>query len=240
MSLLKVSALSYALKSHTLLHQISFTLHEGENLIILGENGAGKSTLAKLLCGIIPSEKKVSLNSIFIEDIQAKKRAKEISYMPSKFSLFDPYITVNGYLTLSYYNSRPKPQKIDTILKDLQLFKYKYHYANNLSSGEQQLLLLASTALQEAQISILDEPTSNLDPQKSKSLFDILKKGAQFKQKIIITHNLHFAYKLGYPVLYLDKGSVRYFENDFFTQKHLSHYYHDTVMIEHDTIVEKL
>ncbi len=238
--MIEVKSLSYTINERTLLDKISFSLNEGENLIILGENGSGKSTLAKILCGIIESEKKVLLTGQYIEDINAKKRAKLINYMPSKFSLFDPYITVNDYLTLSYYKNNPQPKDIHEILSQLQLSPYQKSYAKALSSGEQQLLLLASSALQNANITIFDEPTSNLDPKKTKLLFDILKYSDKFKQKILITHDLQFAYRLGYPILYLDNAEVRYFKNDFFTPKNLAYYYHDTIMIEGDYIVETL
>ncbi len=238
--MLEIDSLSYTLKERTLLDAISFSLQEGENLIILGENGAGKSTLAKLLCGIIPSEKKVTLQGQYIEDIPPQKRAKLINYMPAKFSLFDPYTTVNDYLTLSTYKRYLAPKRIEQILSLVQLSAHQNHYASTLSSGEQQLLLLASSALQGAAITIFDEPTSNLDPKKTKRLFEIVKKSEYFKQKIVITHNLQFAYSLAYPVLYLEDAKIRYFENNFFRPKNLADYYHDTIMMEGDYIVERL
>ncbi len=238
--MLKTNSLSYTIKDKTLLHNISLAFKEGENFIILGENGSGKSTLAKLLCGLIPSEKKVLLQGQYLEKVDTKKRSQLINYMPSKFSLYDPYVTVNAYLNLSLYRSTPKEESIKEVLPQLQLLQYQETYASELSSGEQQLLLLASSMLQGATITIFDEPTRNLDPKKTKILFDILKKSDRFKQKILITHDLQFAYSLGYPILYLEDGVVSYFKDDFFTPKNLKHYFHDTIMIVDNYIVETL
>ncbi len=238
--MLQTSSLSYTIKEKVLLKKLSLHLKEGENITILGENGSGKSTLAKILCGIIASKEKVLLQGQYIEKIDSIKRAKLINYMPSKFSLYDPYITLNTYLNLSLYKSTPSEHSIKEILSHLQLSQYQNSYASHLSSGEQQLLLLASSMLQSADITIFDEPTSNLDPKKTKILFDILKSSDKFKQKILITHDLQFAYRLGYPILYLEKGEVCYFKDDFFTPKNLKHYFHDTIMIVDDFIVETL
>ncbi len=238
--MLQTASLSYNIKDKALLKNISLHLAENENLVILGENGSGKSTLAKILCGLLPSEKKVLLKDQYIEKIDPKKRAKLINYMPSKFSLYDPYITVNDYLNLSLYKVYPTKGRIKEILSHLQLLQYQDTYASELSSGEQQLLLLASSILQEAKITIFDEPTSNLDPKKKKLLFDILKKSDRFRQKILITHDLQFAYRLGYSILYLEGGKVNYFKDNFFTPKNLRHYFHDTIMIVDDYIVEAL
>lgn len=238
--MLKCDSLNFNFHHKALLKNLSFTLQKGENLTIIGENGAGKSTLAKLLCALIPSYETIMIEDKYIETLSATKRASLINYMPSKFSLYDPYITVKEYLNLSLYKQSPKEQTLLEVLSLLGLSKHKDAYANSLSSGEQQLLMLASTLIQNAQITIFDEPTSNLDPKKSKLVFDILKHSPHLKQKIVITHNLQFAYKLGFSILYLDEGKAQYFKEGFFSPENLKKHFADTIMIVDAHIVEVL
>ena len=77
----------------SILHEISFSLKENENLIILGENGAGKSTLAKVLSNLISNDK-VELLGENISKISDLKRTQLINYIPPKLSIFDEYVTL--------------------------------------------------------------------------------------------------------------------------------------------------
>jgi len=239
-AMLKINSLGYDIKQKPLLKEISFHLQKGENLTILGANGSGKSTLAKILCGLIPSEKKVLLAGEYIEKMVGAKRASYINYMPSKFSLYDPYITLKEYLNLSLYKETPKEKQLKKILSLLGLLKYQDNYAHELSSGEGQLLLLASTMMQSATITIFDEPTSNLDPKKTKLVFDVLEHSNMLKQKILITHDLQLAYRLNYPILYIEDTKATYFKEGFFKEETLKQYFDETIMIVDDNIVETL
>jgi len=238
--MLKIDSLSFEFDKRPLLQNLSLTLKKGENLTILGENGAGKSTLAKLICGLLPSKKTIMIEGKYIEDIPPQRRAAYINYMPSKFSLYDSFITLKEYLELSSYKQTPKEQKSKEILAQLNLSSYENSYASTLSSGQQQLLLLASALIQSAEITIFDEPTSNLDPQKRKLVFDILSTSNYLKQKIIITHDLQLALKLDYPILYLKEGRATYFENGFFEASNLKKHFSGTIMIVDNNIVECL
>ena len=238
--MLKTNSLSYNIQDKTLLKEISLHLKEGENLTIMGANGAGKSTLAKLLCGLIESNKQVQLRGEYIEDIQGRARAKQINYMPSKFSIYDDYITVRDYLNLSMYESTPKEEKAIEILSNLGLSAYHDSFVSTLSSGEQQLLLLASCMIQNATITLFDEPTSNLDPQKTKRVFDILKGSTYLSSKILITHDLQLAYKLKFPILYIVDGKGVTFQEGFFNTDNLTHYFGDSIKLVDDNIVEAL
>ncbi len=238
--MLKVNSLDHDFGDTPLLAACSLHLKKGENMTILGSNGAGKSTLAKILCGIIPSRYKVLLQGSYIEELDTLKRAEMINYVPAHFSLYDDFMTVQEYLQLSRYKHTPKEQQMLTVLNQLGLQRYQHTYARQLSSGEKQLLQLASALLQSAQITILDEPTSNLDPQKTKTVFDLLNTDPAFKQTILITHDLQLAYRLGYPILYLQAGRAHYFKEGFFEADNLQRYFQGTVMIDNDHIVEVL
>lgn len=210
--------------SNEILHEISFILESSENLLILGENGAGKSTLAKVICNLISNEK-IKINNKIVNSLNEQNRAELINYIPPKFSVFDEYITLKEFLELSFIKSINN-NKIDKIIKLLKLTKLQNRPCIDLSSGEKQLLLLASSILHEAQITIFDELTANLDITRLKDVFDIFNSNF-LNQKIIITHNLDLAYSLKYKVLFLKEGRIEFFgsNDEFFSSKNLEKIY---------------
>ena len=223
--------------NNPILKHISFGLEENENLIILGSNGAGKSTLAKVLCGITPSNK-VNINGINLSKFTHKERTKLINYIPAKLEIFDEYISLDEYLNLSRLHSLLEPKNM---LKLLDIYKLKEKPCQQLSSGEQQLTMLATAVLHNAKITIFDEPTANLDPKKSRDVYFLLKSNI-FQSKIIITHDLNLAYRLGYKVLYIDEGKIVFFDSSekFFTESNLNDFFGLSVKKIEDEIMVNL
>ena len=220
--------------SDDILENITLELKSKQNLIILGSNGAGKSTLAKVLCGITPSS--VLFKEKTLENYSTKERTKLINYVPAKLEIFDEYLTLEEYLDLSRLHTLLESKNM---LKLLELEKLKNKPCQQLSSGEQQLLMLASALLHNAKVTIFDEPTANLDPQKSRDIFSLLK-GKLFQSKIIITHDLNLAYKLGYNVVYMKKGKIVFSNSSekFFTKSNLNDFFGTSVKrIESEIIV---
>lgn len=158
--------------SNFILKNISFFLNENENLVVLGENGAGKSTLAKVICGLIESEA-IELYEKNLNSLSQQERANFINYIPPKLSIFDEYITLKEFLELSSINS-VDAKRLKKVILLLNLKKLENRYCNDLSSGEKQLLLLASSLMHNAKITIFDELTANLDINRLKEVFDIL------------------------------------------------------------------
>ena len=211
-----------------ILKDISFSIKENENLIILGENGAGKSTLAKVLSNLIPNEE-VFLFSDNIKDISSDKRASLINYIPPKFSIFDEYITLKEFLELSFIK-KVDDKKLDEIIKLLKIEKLENKNCNSFSSGEKQLLLLASAIMHNAKITIFDELTANLDINRLKEVYDIFN-SRYLQQKIIITHNLDLAYALKYKVMFIKESKIKFFgeHDEFFENSNLEKFYNKSI-----------
>lgn len=225
--------------SSNILHDINFSLQEGENLIILGENGAGKSTLAKVISNLIENNN-VKLFSKNISQLDDKKRAEYINYIPPKLEIFDEYITLREFLELSCVKSIDNT-KIDEIIGLLKLEKLEHRFCKSFSSGEKQLLLLASSLLHDANITIFDELTANLDISRLKEVYEVFNSN-RLKQKIIITHNLDLAYALKYKVLFIEDGRVKFFgeHSEFFSDENLATYYDNALSKVENHLVVKL
>jgi len=220
-----------------ILKAITFELKEREHLIILGSNGAGKSTLAKVLCGITHA------NNLFIHNkklnsLSSEERIKAINYIPPKLEIFDEYLTLQEYLQLSQLFSTKKPKDILELLKIEHL---KDKPCRELSSGEQQLTMIGTAILHNAKITILDEPTANLDPQKSRDIYHLLK-SEMLQSKIIITHDLNLAYHLGYNICYMDKGKISFLGSNqkFFQESNLHKFFGTSIAMVEEYVVMKL
>jgi len=212
--------------SDGILKNIHFELKPKQNLIILGSNGAGKSTLAKVLCGITPSSLLIKGKPLSL--YSSRERTKLINYVPAKLEIFDEYISLQEYLDLSRLHTLLESKNM---LKLLNITHLNDKPCQQLSSGEQQLTMLATAVLHNAKVTIFDEPTANLDPQKSRDIFSLLKSNL-FQSKIIITHDLNFAYKLGYDVLFMKEGKIDFqgTSQSFFTESNLNHYFGASVV----------
>jgi len=222
--------------SDGILKNIHFELKPKENLIILGSNGAGKSTLAKVLCGITSSS--LLMNGKPLTVYSSKERTKLINYVPAKLEIFDEYISLQEYLDLSRLHTLLESKNM---LKLLNIAHLNDKPCQQLSSGEQQLTMLATAVLHNAKVTIFDEPTANLDPQKSRDIFSLLKSNI-FQSKIIITHDLNLAYKLGYDVLFMKEGKIDFqgTSQSFFTESNLNHYFGASVVRVDEGVLMKL
>jgi iron complex transport system ATP-binding protein len=221
-----------------ILHGIDLEIKRGHNVVIIGDNGVGKTTLAKVMSGLIANEA-ASIDGMPVASLYGSERAKRINYIPPKLEVFDEHIQVGDFLALSDLFSN---SSIDEVLELLEIAHLKQQSCRQISSGEAQLLLVAGSLLHNADYTIFDEITANLDPIKQKRVFDILKADTYLQSKIIITHNLHMAYKLGYDILYLKDGQIEFLGagHAFFSPDNLKKYYADSVRLIDDTIVVNL
>lgn len=222
--------------SDKILKNIHVKLAKNQNLIILGENGAGKSTLAKVLCGITPST--LRIEGKLLQQYSPIERTKLLNYIPAKLEIFDEYLTLGEYLNLSCLHTLLES---NNLLKLLEITHLKNKACQELSSGEQQLTMLATAVLHNAKITIFDEPTANLDPKKSRDIFSLLK-SKLFQNKIIITHDLNLAYKLGYDVIYMKEGKIVFQEQskNFFQESNLNNFFGTSVKMTPTNIVINL
>ncbi len=205
-------------------------------MTILGENGAGKSTLAKIVCGLYKTKKTVFIDDLYLENLSFEKRAMKLNYIPAKLEVYDEFLRVKEFLRLSLVKGDLKSA---VALSGFD--KRDGEFCKDLSSGEAQMLLLASSIAHNADITIFDEPVSNLDPKRVKRVFEMLKSDLLL-QKIVITHNLHFAYKLGYSILFIKDSRGEFYENcdDFFEKENLLRLFGKSVVKKDDFVVMEL
>lgn len=209
---------------HPVLQNIGFTAEK--DLCVLGVNGIGKSTLAKALCGLIPSEGEIIINDTRLQAFTSAMLARAITYIPPKLESFDELITVREFVLMGRYPYKETFSAYSSADEALVAKLMEEHaleadqYIGELSSGQQQLLLIAQALSQQSEIIIFDEPTANLDPGHAKDFYDALHALPDTTQKIVITHDLNLARQLGFEILFLEQHDAsQYKDPDAFFQR---------------------
>ncbi len=186
---------------------ISFEVYQGEIFGLLGPNGAGKSTTLE----IIETLREKTSGEIIVDGINLDTepdKIKRIIGVQLQSSGFYPGLTLVELINLfaGLYNQQVKPMELLHLvnLDDKAKSKYK-----ELSGGQKQRFSIATTLINQPKIVFLDEPTTGLDPQARRNLWELIKnirsKGATV---IITTHYMDEAEQLCDRIAILDEGKI--------------------------------
>lgn len=216
---------TYPGTDHFVLKNVSFSIHSGEKLSIVGFNGAGKSTLVKLICKFYqPTEGHIYLNGKDIWDIDDDSYYKCIS------AVFQDYVnfafSVEENITMGRKNAdvmsnarylgfedsiNNLPQGLDTIVS--RMFDDS---GVDLSGGEQQRIAILRALCKDTMLTILDEPTCALDARAEAELYTSFCKLMENRAAILISHRLASSV-IADKILLLVDGEV----NDYGTHDEL-------------------
>ena len=207
---------TYAGSPKPALHNISLRVEKGDFCLLTGPSGAGKSTLLRLLfLADSPSEGEVILHDQVLSSMRRKEipfLRREIGVVFQDFKLL-PHLTVyqNTALTLEV---RGTPEyEIDRKVKDILIQVGLGHRLNyrceQLSGGEQQRVAIARALIGDPFILLCDEPTGNLDPERSKEIMELLlKANARGSTVIVATHDPILIENYQRRILRLDDGAL--------------------------------
>ncbi|MCD6159796.1 MAG: ABC transporter ATP-binding protein [Kosmotoga sp.] len=186
---------------------ISFNVKIGECLAILGPNGAGKTTTVEILEGL----RKPDSGNIFYFESEVHKVGKEIKDVIGvqlQTSSFMDYLTVKETIKLfgGLYTKSLSPEDL---IQLVELNEKSRTLVKNLSGGQKQRLALAVALVNDPRILFLDEPTTGLDPQARRLLWDtILKLKARKKTIVLTTHYMEEAEQLADRIVIIDHGKI--------------------------------
>lgn len=197
---------SYITKNErvNVLKNINFTFPDKGLFVLMGSSGCGKSSLLNILTGLDSKyEGKVLYNNENIKDIYDNYR-NEISYMTQSFNLFDNLIVFeNINLSLKLLGKSDKT-KVETILKDFEIYDLANKKCNTLSGGEKARVSIARAVIKNPKIIFCDEPTGNLDDKTSKLVWTMLKKISETVLVIIASHDEKNSYEFGNVIKIID------------------------------------
>lgn len=242
---IEVQNLTAGYGDHTILKGINLTL-EGPGLTcVIGPNGVGKSTLIKCLNKLLtPQSGKVLINDRDVTEMSRKEVAKVISYVPVQMEdlfampVFDT-VLIGRSNKSKWRTTKEDIMKVNKVLEVLDLAEFTDRPINELSAGQLQTVAIARGIVQETDILILDEPTSNLDIRHQIFITSLMHQIAVMNgiMIIMISHNLNIASMFAdNVVLMAPPGIVRQTGSatDVITQKNISEVYNvGCEIIEH-------
>ena len=198
-AVLEVRNMSFAYQENKpVLQDISFTVHKGEMLSIVGKNGAGKSTLSNLICGFItPSKGAIYWHGEDLSSFSIKERGEHIglvmqnpNQMISKPMIFDE---VALGLQVRGVPADEIKERVEQTLKICGLYPFRNWPISALSYGQKKRVTIASILVMNPDIIILDEPTAGQDYRHYTEIMEFLKSVNELHgiTIVMITHDMH-------------------------------------------------
>ena len=170
---------------------LSFCVHPGEIVGLVGANGAGKTTTLRAITGILrPTGGTIHVGGFDIqrEPLEAKSR---FAYIPDTIHPYD-LLTVTEHLhfVALTYRIPDAEQTYDALLEELELTSKRDEIASSLSRGMLQKLSLACAFLQEPEVVILDEPLTGLDPRGIRNIKESIRRRAASGTAFLLSSHL--------------------------------------------------
>ena len=218
MSLLEISHLSVQYGPHLVLKDISFTLEEGQWLMLVGPNGAGKSTIVSAISQGVPYRGEMFYREKPIRRFRPQELAREIGVLAQNHYVGYAF-TVREVVRLGRYAYNQGvfgnvdaggEEMISRALDMTGMHELADKSVLELSGGELQRVFLAQLFAQDPNLLILDEPTNHLDLVYQKQIFSLISEWLTQSGRAVISvvHDLSLAKKYGTNGLLLHRGEI--------------------------------
>ncbi|MCH2428511.1 MAG: amino acid ABC transporter ATP-binding protein [Candidatus Thalassarchaeum sp.] len=195
---------------------VSFEVHEGESLAIIGSSGSGKSTVLRCINRLIEPTKgivrlkgeQINTPAANINDVRSR-----IGMVFQSFELF-AHLRVMDNVTLGLRHVRRMGKEEATevarqVLERVDMLDRVDAYPGNLSGGQKQRVAIARALAMKPEVMLFDEPTSALDPELIGSVLETIRGLAEEGMTmVVVTHEIGFARDVADRVLYMDEGLV--------------------------------
>ncbi|NPV63492.1 MAG: ABC transporter ATP-binding protein [Methanotrichaceae archaeon] len=213
---LKVKDLVFAYSGVKILDRVSLELERSEVLGVIGPNGAGKSTLIRCMNRVLrPQSGKITLDGIDIRDMDRIDIARRMGYVPQASKNSFPATVFDTILMGrrphgGWKSSSSDVKKALEVLKLVSLEDLAMRDFTELSGGQQQKVVLARALVQEAEVLLLDEPTSNLDIRQQLETMEIIRRLAKERgiSALMAVHDLNLAARYADRIVMLKGGRV--------------------------------
>ena len=183
---------------------ISFSISRGTCFGLLGPNGAGKTTTVEMLEGILTP----TSGSIRYKGAPLGRRFRQEAGIMFQHTALQEFIKVREVLTL-FQRFYPKPRPIEELIEICALQEFLERDTRKISGGQRQRLLLALALINNPEVVFLDEPTTGLDPQSRRNLWEQVRKiKAENKTLVLTTHYMEEAHELCDEIIIIDHGRI--------------------------------
>lgn len=191
MNALEIENLTVKFGNFVAVNNFSLRVKRGEIFGLLGPNGAGKTTTIRAIFGMVPYEGKIEVY------------ADSIGWMPQNSPLYlNLTVEENMKFFASLHGVKEAKQRIEELLKLVDLYEFRNRLVKNLSGGMRQRAMLACAMIHDPDLLILDEPTAGVDPPLRKTFWEYFERlNAEGKTILVTTHYMDEAEKCDRIVL---------------------------------------
>ncbi|MFO7560671.1 MAG: ABC transporter ATP-binding protein [Desulfobacterales bacterium] len=229
---------SFAYARENVLENVDLTVARLDFASIVGPNGGGKTTLLKLLLGLL----KPSAGDIKVFGKSPEKSRLRVGYMP-QYSNLDMQFPVNvldivlmgrlGHSTGGWY-SKADRLAAESALEEVKMSDFVSHRFSELSGGQRQRVLIARALCCQPELLLLDEPTSNIDPEVEEALSCILKELNTRMTILLVSHDMGFVSRIVKSVICVNRRVVIHPTSEINGKLIMDIYGRDLRMIRHD------
>ena len=196
---------------------INLSLEKGHILAVLGPNGIGKTTLLKCMIGLLPWKRgQTLLNGQNIARMKPADIWKTVSYIPQSHGFAFSYTGLEMVMLgrSSHMGTFQQPgareiEMAERMMEKVGITRLAYKDCNRMSGGELQMVLIARALINNPTMIIADEPTGNLDPQRSFEIMLLLEQiNALGTTVMVVTHEKGLVDRFTKRVVAIDEGRV--------------------------------
>ncbi len=214
------------------INETTLTLEDTGLVCILGESGSGKTTLMNTISGLDDfKDGTIDVDGTVITKYGSKKQEQVRNDMfgyifQNYYLLQDRTVEYNIMLSLSLYDisDDEKEDRIDYVLKAVDMERYKKRLVSQLSGGQQQRIAIARALAKTPKVIFADEPTGNLDEANTMRIMGILKKISQECLVVVVTHEKSIADFFADRILWISDGKI---EKEKYLSEHESYVLND-------------
>ena len=209
--MIELKNISFSYESdREVLHNVSFSLADGEAVGLIGANGAGKSTLLRILLGLLPCRGEAVVDGKRVEKQNLAEIRRALGYVlqDSDSQMFMPTVWEDMLFgPLNYGLTRAEAEaRAAAALETLGVAELKDRYNHKLSGGEKRMAAIAVVLAMEPKAILMDEPTTALDPVNRRAVIRAV--NALPQTKLIASHDLDMIWDTCSRVILLSGGRV--------------------------------
>lgn len=211
MAVLSVQDLRKVYGQTVALDGVSFTVGRNEIVGLLGPNGAGKTTTINMILGVLePTSGSISIQGIDLDS--DRSRALACTNFAAVYAPLPGNLTVSQNLRIfgMIYGVKRLAQRIEDLLKQFELERFRETKAGVLSSGEQTRVSLAKAMINHPPLLLLDEPTASLDPSIARDIRGNIRDFVRAGESGVLwtSHNMYEVEEVCDRVLFLSHGQI--------------------------------
>ena len=211
-----VKDLHKTFENNHVLKGVSYHVHQGEKIVIVGPSGSGKSTFLRCLNLLeTPTSGEIWFDGQLITDekVNIDRIRQHMGMVFQNFNLFNNH-TIMDNITLApvkrkLMSKEEASEKALTLLDRVGLREKADAYPSQLSGGQKQRIAIVRSLAMNPRVMLFDEPTSALDPEMVGEVLAVMKELAETGMTmVVVTHEMGFAREVGTKVLFMDEGRI--------------------------------